>query len=236
MHSRRLGSRGNKLAKAVVAPIDMSISTSGFSVGKKPANAGSRSALKMVQRPLRQDRLPNRIDKPTPDQDQDYPYQIIDLFSEVGHGLRSLQVPHEYGSQEENDRYRSRMMLINLYMASLPKSFFGRPIPRGAVRAGSRITTRTNRPIAKAQSLLATTSQRRIHTRSCASRQGALEVAAAHRAPATWLSKWSVRWDRGPTARRAGDVPAADERIPHFLNRQSSARSRPILFETNKST
>ena len=108
MHSRRLGSRGNKLAKAVVAPIDMSISTSGFSVGKKPANAGSRSALKMVQRPLRQDRLPKRIDKPTPDQDQDYPYQIIDLFSEVGHGLRPLQLPHEYGSQEENDRYRSQ--------------------------------------------------------------------------------------------------------------------------------
>src|SRR6516165_3583551 len=86
----------------------MSISTSGFSVGKKPANAGSRSALKMVQRPLRQDQLPKRIDKPTPDQDQDYPYQIIDLFSEVGHGLRSLQLPHEYGSQEENDRYRSQ--------------------------------------------------------------------------------------------------------------------------------
>jgi hypothetical protein len=91
----------------------------------------------------------------------------------------------------------ARMMLINLYMASLPKSFFGRPIPRGLVRAGSRITTRTNRPIAKAQSLLATTSQWRIHSRSCASRQGALEVAAAHTAPATWLSKWSVRWDRG---------------------------------------
>ena len=86
----------------------MSISTRLFSVGKKPANAGSRSALKMVQRPLRQDRLPNRIDKPTPDQDQDYPYQIIDLFSEVGYGLRSLQVPHECGSQEENDRYRSQ--------------------------------------------------------------------------------------------------------------------------------
>ena len=94
----------------------------------------------------------------------------------------------------------ARMIVINLYMASLPKSFFGRPIPRGA---GSRWIAYhyADKIAAKAQSLLATTSRQRIHTRSCASRQGALEVAAAHMAPATWLPMWSVRWDRGPTAR-----------------------------------
>src|SRR5215467_1067926 len=104
----------------------------------------------------------------------------------------------------------ARMILINLYMASLPKSFFGRPIPRGG---GSRwIAYHYADKSPDCQGAIATTSQRRIHTRSCASRQGALEVAAAHMAPATWLPKWSVRSDRGPSARRAGDLRAADER------------------------
>jgi hypothetical protein len=62
----------------------------------------------VVQRPLGQDQLPERIDKPTPDQDQDYPYHVVDLFSEVGHGLRPLQLPHEYGSQEKNDWQRGQ--------------------------------------------------------------------------------------------------------------------------------
>ena len=195
----------------IVAPIDMSISTSGFSVGKKLASAGPRSALKMVQRPLRQDRLPKRIDKPTPDQDQDYPYQIIDLFSEVGHGLRPLQLPHEYGSQEENDRYRSQNDSYQLIHGESSQILRWPTYFTGGRFALDRVSLR-EQIAAAAQSLLATTSQRRIHTRPCASRQGALEVAAAHMAPATWLPKWSVRWDRGPTARRTGDVPAADER------------------------
>jgi hypothetical protein len=62
----------------------------------------------MVERTLRQDQLPKRVDKPTPDQDQDDPYHVVDLLSEVGHGSRSPQSPDEYGSQEENERYRDQ--------------------------------------------------------------------------------------------------------------------------------
>jgi hypothetical protein len=58
----------------------------------------------MGQRTLAQDQLPQRGDKPAPDQDQDDPCQIVDLFSEVGHGLLSPQSPDEYGSHEENER------------------------------------------------------------------------------------------------------------------------------------
>jgi hypothetical protein len=62
----------------------------------------------MIQRTLRQDQLPKRVDKPTPDQDQDDPYQIVGLFSEVGQGLRSPQSPDEYDPQEKNERYCSQ--------------------------------------------------------------------------------------------------------------------------------
>jgi hypothetical protein len=82
----------------------------------------------MVQRPLRQDQLPKRVDKPTPDQDQDDPYQIVNLLSEVGHGLRSPQSPDEYGSQEENEWYRSQndaYQLIHDKVFPNPADLFG---------------------------------------------------------------------------------------------------------------
>jgi len=123
----------------------------------------------------------------------------------------SLQLPDEYGSQEENDRHRSQNDSYQLIHGKSSQIHLWPTYSTGGRFALDRVSLR-EQIAAEAQSLLATTSQRRIHTRPCASRQGALEVAAAHTAPATWLPKWSVRWDRGPTARRAGDVPAADER------------------------
>ena len=86
----------------------MSISTSGFSVGKKacqrwialsPENGTTSPQIGSASQANRQAHTRSR---------SRLSYQIIDLFSEVGHGLRSLQLPDEYGSQEENDRHRSQ--------------------------------------------------------------------------------------------------------------------------------
>src|SRR5258708_240035 len=52
-----------------------------------------------------QDELADRIDKSTSDQEQHRPYQKVDLLLEIGHGLRSFQLPRKDGSQEENDGY-----------------------------------------------------------------------------------------------------------------------------------
>jgi hypothetical protein len=69
------------------------------------------------------------MDKPAADQDQDHPYQIIDLFPEVGHGLRSLQLRYEDVSQEQNDWYRSQNDSQQLiHGKNLPNSFFGSPM------------------------------------------------------------------------------------------------------------
>ena len=131
----------------------------------------------MVQRPLRQDQLPKRIDKPTPDQDQNYPYQIIDLFSEVGYGLRSLQWPDEYASQEENDWYRSQNDANQLIHG---KSF---PNPSLAdLFCGGRFALD------------------RISLRGQIARLPRRNLCLP------------LRLSSGPTARRAGDVPAAHER------------------------
>src|SRR5262249_55985560 len=50
----------------------------------------------------------DRVDDPATDSEQDHPYQIVDLLSEIGNSqLHRLRSPEEDGSQEQDDRYRS---------------------------------------------------------------------------------------------------------------------------------
>ncbi len=55
------------------------------------------------------DQACDRINENTADDEQDCPYQIIDLFLEFGESLRSLlRSPHKEGTQQENSRHGSR--------------------------------------------------------------------------------------------------------------------------------
>src|SRR5215475_7783780 len=50
----------------------------------------------------------DRVHDPATDSEQDHPYQIVDLLSEIGNSqLHRLRSPEEDGSQEQDDRYRS---------------------------------------------------------------------------------------------------------------------------------
>src|SRR6516162_11757843 len=104
----------------------------------------------------------------------------------------------------------ARMIVINLYMASLPKSFFGRPIPRGA---GSRW-------IAYHYADKSPDCQGAIFARHYLSVADPLTVLClATRRPGSRRRPQGTRHmvvkvvgSLGPrTAWRAGDVPAADE-------------------------
>jgi len=55
------------------------------------------------------DQACDRINENTTDNEQDHPYQIIDLLLEFGESPRCLlRPPHKDGSQQENDRHGSR--------------------------------------------------------------------------------------------------------------------------------
>jgi hypothetical protein len=55
------------------------------------------------------DQACDRINENTTDNEQDHPYQIIDLLLEFGESPRCLlRPPHKDGSQQENGRHGSR--------------------------------------------------------------------------------------------------------------------------------
>jgi hypothetical protein len=54
------------------------------------------------------DRLCDRIDDRTCDEEQDQRHRIIELLPKFGYRLRSLLRAHENGAQEENDRHEGQ--------------------------------------------------------------------------------------------------------------------------------
>jgi hypothetical protein len=72
-------------------------------------------------RPSVQNKGRDRIKNSTSDQEQHHPNQTVDLLLEIGHRLRCLlRLPREYGSQEENDGYRSQNDAYQLKHIEMP--------------------------------------------------------------------------------------------------------------------
>src|SRR5258708_10366382 len=65
--------------------------------------------LDLLSVPKGVDQFSDRVNDPAADSEQDHPYQIVDLLPEIGNSqLHRLRSPEEDGSQEQDDRYRSR--------------------------------------------------------------------------------------------------------------------------------